>query len=294
MISTFAQKFVSLGISIIPIQYRDKRPAFTLLPNGWEEYKTRLTTQTELDAWSQHKINYGVVVGWGDLIVLDFDNTVEFHRWRLWAEKQLNPTRLISQMAFRVSTSRGVHLYLRLLSKSRNRKLGKIDLKADGYVLGPGSVHPSGAIYEPLSSMVFPSIQSLSDILPAALLAAHTEPSDVVKLPTIPVLSDPWAAINQPSSAITAGAVDRIKSKLRIEDMFQVLSPTSRDRRWQMTRCPLHDDHKPSMWVDVKSQLCGCFAGCTPKPLDSINLYARLNGLDNQSAIRLLADFYKG
>ena len=43
------------------------------------------------------------------------------------------------------------------------------------------------------------------------------------------------------------------------------------------------------MWVDTARGICGCYAGCTPKPFDVIDLYARLHGLDNRDAIKQLA-----
>ena len=45
----------------------------------------------------------------------------------------------------------------------------------------------------------------------------------------------------------------------------------------------------PSFWIDTTRQLCGCHAGCTPKPLDVIDLFARICSLGNDEAIRVLS-----
>jgi hypothetical protein len=42
------------------------------------------------------------------------------------------------------------------------------------------------------------------------------------------------------------------------------------------------------MWVDTGRQICGCYAGCTPKPLDVIDLYARMQGITTKEAIHEL------
>ena len=54
-----------------------------------------------------------------------------------------------------------------------------------------------------------------------------------------------------------------------------------------MIQCPFHDDKTPSFWIDTQRGLCGCHT-CGMKPLDVINLFARLNQVSNQEAIREL------
>jgi hypothetical protein len=50
---------------------------------------------------------------------------------------------------YRVSTEKGLHLYYatRQNYKSRNRLFPDLDVKGSGFVLGAGSIHPSGARY---------------------------------------------------------------------------------------------------------------------------------------------------
>ncbi len=293
-ISFWAQKFLCSGIAVFPIKYRDKRPDFRLLPTDntghptWEPFKSILPDTEQVQRWFDHGLhNYAVVTAWQNLVVLDFDDTEQYTRWLLWAARQDGLARSVAQHAFRVATSRGVHVYLRTLQpEKRNKKLRKVDIKAQGYVLGPGSVHPSGAVYTPLlDAWHFPVISALSDVLPVDLLLQHTEHIPGVALPPVAAPSiDPWQVASQPRS-FSGGLVERILKQLRIEDFFPDRQRTSGDGRWWMTRCPLHDDQRPSMWIDTRNQICGCYAGCTEKPLDAINLFARLNGLSNSNAI---------
>lgn len=288
----YPYEFLKAGIGIIPVQYRDKAPDHTQLPKvdghaTWEPFKTQLPTAADLNKWFSAPRNYGVVAGWMNLMILDFDDAGEYTRWRLWASK--TTARFAAENAFQVQTSRGVHVYLRCEIPGANRKVGKIDVKFKGYVLGPGSIHPSGAEYRALKSVLFfPVISHLSDILPAELLETSNLPSQVKTAPLV-ISNDPWQSAMESSRPAGIGAVEKIKKAMRIEDFFSELHPTSRDGRWQITCCPFHDDKHPSFWVDTEQQICGCFAGCTPKPLDVIGLHSKLYGLSNGEAIRLLA-----
>lgn len=284
------QDFLNNGIAVIPVIYRDKRPALST----WEPYKTILPKLADLDKWFSKPANYGVVMGWQDLLVLDFDDLNEYQKWRVWCSKTGGVMTVVAESAFKVLTSRGVHVYVRLPGE-RNKKIGKIDIKANGYVIGPGSVHPTGKIYQPFNEILcFPRVNRLADLLPAELLATHTEQTGAVRDPVrarpqpLPNL-DPWVRAMAPGTTQNSGLIDRIHAELKILDFFPQSTPTSADHRWWVTRCPFHDDKSPSFWIDSRDQVCGCFAGCTDRPMDVINLYSRLYGISNLDAIRLLA-----
>lgn len=276
-----AWKFVSSGIGVLPIQYRDKRPDFKLIQT-WEPLKTELPDYNTLQRWfSSGQHNYGVIAGWQGLVVIDFDDMPTYRAWMRWIERSHSAC----LRAYQVATGRGAHLYVRLPHKERNRKIGKIDIKADGYVLGPGSIHPSGAIYRAMREVYhFPKIRALSDVLPMEWLVQAPAPANVAAAQNVAM---PAAA--SPSQAPSGGLVDKVKKSFAIESFFPDARP-SRGMRWMLARCPLHDDHSPSMWIDTRDQVCGCFAGCTEKPLDVINLVGRINGLNNRDTIFYLAE----
>lgn len=289
-----AQRFYLMDNATIPVRPRDKRPALS----SWSEYQTQLPTPDDLTKWfvSGHN-NVGVVTGWHGLTVLDFDSQDMYRRWRRWAYASGSKTRMIAQAAYQVATSRGVHVYIHLHDAERNRHMMSIDIKGiGGYVLGEGSTHPTGAIYERVSpGMVIPSINALSEVLPATLLVA--EP-DLPPTATVPVQftkklaslsDDPWEVIVNPVQAPGQSVIDRIRSRLSLTDFFTTTQETSRDGRWRVAVCPFHDDKKPSFWLDTERGIGGCFSGCTRKPYDVIDLYARLYGLTNHEAIRILA-----
>ena len=157
-------------------------------------------------------------------------------------------------------------------------------------MLAPPSIHPSGAAYvavHPGAQVLVISV--LSDVLPAEVLVDNEPRPSGVHLPKVkpPTTNDPWIAAEQPDHG--ESAVEKIKADLTLEQFFPMRTKPAKGGRYWMTRCPLHDDKNPSMWLDLEAQRCGCFAGCTDQAIDVIDLYARLNDLSNAEAIRVLA-----
>lgn len=290
-----AQFWTMRNIAVVPIRYRDKRPLGNLLPDGkWENYKTVLPSDTEYQRWFSSRLrNIGVVVGWNNLVVIDFDRQAVYNKWLLWAARKGGWAGIVASQTYQVRTSRGVHVYVFTRERELNRKLEGIDIKAQsGYVLAPPSVHPSGAKYEAFDDNAeILSIDTLSEILPMDLLtssAAVTEyqnPGIAALVATKRVLQqDPWeSAVTVPDP--TRDLIVQIRERTSLLSWFPDVEQSSRDGRWWRARCPFHDDKVPSFWIDVQRGICGCFSGCTSKPLDVINLYARLHGISEREAI---------
>lgn len=282
-------QFLKSGIAVIPIENRGKRPYSVLLPrnddnnHSWEIYKSQLPTEYMVANWLNATTNYGVVTGWNGLIVLDFDSVSDYSKWRLWACKRGGFTQYIAEHAFQVQTSRGVHVYLRSAVPGTNRKLGNIDIKYRGYVVGPGSIHPSGAVYKPLrKSFVFPIITSLSDALPAQLLVTPDILSGkgvVAKA----IASDPWeTASNIGNIEPGQDLISAIRQRFKIDHFLKI---QRRFGKWGVAQCPFHDDNHPSFWIDTEREIGNCFACNFPKPLDVVNLFAIMHGISNLEAI---------
>jgi hypothetical protein len=281
------QQFLNIGISIIPINYKDKRPNARLLPKidnhpSWEPFKTRLPTEEELHTWFARPINYGVVMGWRDLVVIDFDDMAEYQNWLLWCNQRGQQARVVARLAYRVKTARGMHIYFRMPG-AVNQKINKIDIKANGYVLGPGSIHPTGAVYTAMqSAFIMPEVKNLTDILPA--------PKPGLIMPEKPVINTVQADPADPyevAMKVTGNHVDN-QSIARIKAKFDILAffPNARsiDNRYYHSICPFHDDQHVSLWIDRRNQVCKCWA-CMAKAENSIGVYARLNHIDYREAI---------
>jgi len=296
-----ARTWLALGIAVIPILYRSKLPYTDALrwvgsvdAEGnatWATYQSRLPTDAEIETWCRGpRFNLAVVTGWQGLVVFDFDRDNAYKAWLAWAQESETAAE-VAELTYRVTTGRGMHVYVGVAEPVRAGRVGVIDVKAaGGYVLIPPSIHPSGQPYravDPHCPIV--QVERLADVFPFELTAsapASVEPP-IIEPPT-----DPWAAADQPVVGGDGGpgSVARILNALRIEDLLPIPPQHGRPRRWLLTRCPLHDDQRPSFWIDTEQQIAGCFAGCTPKPLDAIGLYARLHHLSNTEAIRELAN----
>lgn len=295
-----ALQFLKLGISVIPLLHRNKKPDAALIGGGWEKYTTILSTNEEVYAWlASDWCNYGVICGWSNLVVLDFDSLDYFGLWHLWA-RAAGLARVV-ETSFKVLTARGVHVYLRTHDAAANEKRVGIDVQAQHkFVVGPGCTHATGTQYVPVGALRLVQVESVESVLPIELFpsvrpdascgqtGASWNPlstDDRLKSATNNTEYDPF------QMAMFAGGADLIstvKSRVRIETLFTDVQKTSRDGRWLVTLCPFHDDHNPSMWIDAQRQICGC-ATCGMRPMDAVNLYARMHNLSDADAVRVMA-----
>lgn len=295
-----ALEFLKSGIAVIPLRHRGKEPESAMMGGTWEKYRTALPTEYDVTRWLYSNWqNYGVVAGWHDLVIIDFDDRDAYEMWRGWFDL-LNKHTQVYPMPYIVKTARGAHVYISMLAAGElaNEKRRGVDLKFHGYVVGPGSIHPSGAMYEAITEFRLIDVFSLDTILPLDLFP-KIDPShsggqidgiflDAVSTPNVnlaPTAYDPFRM------AMFAGQTDLIgivKAHVKIESFFSKIQRTSADGRWYATRCPFHDDHNPSMWIDIKRQICGCNS-CKFKPMDVINLYARIHNMDESTAISAMA-----
>lgn len=135
------------GLSVIPVPRPDGRHDGKVPAIRWAEYQTRQPTEDELRDWFRGPQNLAIITGAiSNLVVVDADSREGLR----WAVRHLPYT------PWQVRTSRGFHLYFRhpgvpIRNRAKlNTRDGKIavDVRGDGgYVIGPGSVHASGAVY---------------------------------------------------------------------------------------------------------------------------------------------------
>lgn len=279
----------TMGVATIPIGYRSKQPKVKWLP-----YTEQLPTINELENWfASDLVNIGIITGWQNLCIIDFDDMDVFMRWYTWANAKGGKAKDVAQNARMHRSARGVHIYI-LSENVDNMKLPKIDILAHRkYALLPPSLHPSGTRYTVYRETLPIPVTSLYDVFPKTLIdgAITAKANPVLTTPTI--LSntgtdevDPWSLAGTDTQE---NVVEQIKQQIHITDILSGQTFEKSTNGWLMTRCPLHDDRNPSMWINAKNTLCGCNAGCTPLPLDVINLYAHIHGINNVQAIHELA-----
>lgn len=282
----FVKMFINIGIAMIPLHHRSKIP---MLPS-WEPFKSRLPSHTEYQVWfTTDWCNYGVIAGWCNLAFLDFDSMDAFSLWFDYF-CLLNKHCEVYPMPFIVRTSRGAHVYISFPPGGVNERRRGCDVKFHGYVVGPGCVHPNGTQYTALTAFRLIEVFSLDTILPLDLFPVVT-PEPVKIGEPIPFTPTEYQAYDPFTSASAASDVDlisKVKQSVRIENLFSSVHRTSTDGRWLAALCPFHDDKHPSLWIDTRRQLCGCQV-CGMKPMDVLNLYARMHNISESVAVGALA-----
>ena len=291
-----ALQFLSLGIGIIPLYHRNKKPDTSVIGGTWEQYSVSLCSAAEVSSWLIGDWrNYGVVAGWNNLVIIDFDNIEYFKVWKLWAMGS-DVARIIDS-AFKVTTSRGIHVYVStidpVVNEKRISKSGGIDVQAQRkFVVGPGSIHPSGHVYQPQGEMVFPLVLGgIEEILPLDLFPRVVSEIETGSMPAVEIQHNNTEYDAFSVASFTSEQVDlitKVKSMVRIENLFTDVQKTSPDGRWYAARCPFHNDSHPSLWIDARRQLCGCQV-CNMKPMDAINLYSRMHNVPESIAVSQLA-----
>jgi hypothetical protein len=142
---------VSLGLSTFPIPRSDGERFDGKLPAiPWRQYQRRRPTDAELTFWFQPNMPMNVAIVTGavsGVVAVDADNE-EALRWCV-ARLPYTP--------WQTRTARGWHLFYRhpgipIRNRARLESLmGRVavDVRGDGgYVIAPGSVHASGALYQ--------------------------------------------------------------------------------------------------------------------------------------------------
>ena len=135
------------GFKVFPLKIQRKEPLF----NGWQGDATN--EENVIQGWGKTyaDYNYGILTGNG-FFVIDFDLNESDD---IYKEIQRVQERLGSfELGTLVKTGRGYQLYCSaggfdIRSNCQKRLTDKVDIKgAGGYVVGPGSIHPSGTRYE--------------------------------------------------------------------------------------------------------------------------------------------------
>lgn len=235
-------ELLALGYRPIPLAAGAKTPpkAFPLA----DYLSGAPITPDVIEAWARRwpeATNTGLLCG-GDLLVIDADNTATV-RYLDAIGLPMTPV---------VETSRGRHYYFQRPAWLTSSQTGEgaplpgLDAKATGYVVAPGSVHPSGAEYRALVPLDTPLAE-----LPEWL-------ADMLRRNAAPTPN----AITPPQ---TASATDTSNLLTAIEAALGVTSFNAAGFSNSVS-CPFHDDHHASAtWTRDGGGQLYCHAGCRPQ-----------------------------
>lgn len=286
----FTQRFLAVGIAIMPLYHRSKEPMLA----SWRQFQSTLPDTEYLAQWFPTDWNnYAVICGWNNLVVIDFDNIEWFNIWCLWCNDLWAN---IADVAFKVRTRKGMHVYLTTETPVSNDKRvaikGGIDVQAQGkYVVGPLSTHPSGHVYEPIGEMVFPMVESIDAILPLDLFPRVSNAPAVFNGAPVEIQSThtEYQDAFSLASGNSTDLISKVKASVRIESLYQGIQRSSTDGRWLKALCPFHKDAHQSAWIDTVRQLAGCQV-CGMRPMDVLNVYARMKNVSVSVAVKMLAE----
>lgn len=128
------------GLRVFPVRAAGKEPAV----RSWKEYESNPATSREIAAWDASDDNVGVVCGEASgVVIVDVDSPQ--------AQEVVDALNFPETPC--VKTAKGRHYYFRYpqFHVGNAVRIGDTELDirgSGGYVVGAGSVHPSGALYE--------------------------------------------------------------------------------------------------------------------------------------------------
>jgi hypothetical protein len=134
--SDTAIAFAMRGWKVLPIAPKAKIPYFPLAKNG---YKSATDDTEKIASWfrTEVQLNFGVACAPSKLVVFDVDY------------RNGGDVCGLNLDTFTVRTGNGLHLYYSVNDATFGGKLRQgVDIKFNGYVVAPTSIHPSGAVYE--------------------------------------------------------------------------------------------------------------------------------------------------
>ena len=135
-ISDTAIAYAMRGWKVLPVTPREKTPFFPIAKAG---YKSATNNPAEVALWFRQEIelNFGIACAPSKLVVFDVDF------------RNGGDTQGLNLDTFTVRTGDGLHLYYKASGESFAGKLRQgVDIKFNGYVVAPTSIHPNGAMYE--------------------------------------------------------------------------------------------------------------------------------------------------
>ena len=265
-----ALMWLERGEDLLPVQPETKH-----LVGGFGPYRKRINTRDEARRWFGSSSPYNLAVcSRGDLLALDFDNTSLFIKWSDNIPSQLAIT-------YQETSPHGFHVFYKCPQLPPGIRLVKgVEIKPV-IVCAPSRFPREGSahfIYRPvdLCAEVI-QVQSYENVCSSLL----SQPTSV---------KAPGRLAGPPGPGNDQSIIAKIKAGYNLLDYATTLTDmksSSSDGRWWRGRCPLHNDHNPSFWVDSERGTWGCHT-CGIRG-DIINLYSVVNRVEVSDAIRALA-----
>jgi len=254
--------WLSQGVALLPVQPGSKR-----LIGGFGPYQRCISDQEGARFWfGSRRCNLAICTG-GGVVALDFDSVAAYQAfcdsWDVCAQTLTERTK------------RGFHVYFAGDSDSGTLPAWGAEVKGRGGFVTVAPSVVAGVIYSPVCGS---SLARLPDSLSLSDSSLYTEGRE--------------AGGHLPQGDGGGDTIARIKAVFDVLGLVEATGRAGRIMgrgRFLNCRCVLgiHEDKKPSMWIDTERGLWGCH-GCQAHG-DVVNLYARLHGIGVQQAIHDMA-----
>lgn len=265
------------GITPIPLVYRTKRPVVK-----WGEWRNQLPPLHLVKQWFAGLYNIAIIIS-GDLVVLDFDETPQYHKWRIAHPK--------AATTYTVKSNRGYHVYLYVTAPTATAGMAGGEILAAGHQLTvPPSVHESGHMYRAVGARSIMRIGSLAEI---DIVPIETQRVEVVSADNDDRAPRVWLPTGEDNGQWAGTPVKDIKRAVSINELFKrfgLVLPTDGGKSYLIS-CPFHEDSTPSMqiWPSDNHAKCHSPSCRAHKNMDVIDLAALWWNVSNYTAIRMLA-----
>lgn len=254
-----ALTYLGNNYSVMPLPYGQKSPPRL---KSWKEFQERKPTEAEVKEWfSKEPCNIAIITGnISGIVVVDTDSPEA----ELWVQKNLPETPLKSK------TKTGFHRLYRFPAVDVKNKVhvntssGKLslDIRANGgYIVAPGSLHPSDECWSKEDYKKLSPFQKLEIALKGGFYYEETQDWQCINPDAVPIFDSTWFQIenksqsNSPSSKAKVTHEEIIKlAEVYILDAPQAIEGAGGDATTFKVACDLVrgfdlsiDDAMPAM-----------------------------------------------
>lgn len=257
------------NIPVVPVRYMDKAPLVK-----WKRWVGKEQPKQLVINWFTNKYpcNLGVILSSG-LCVVDFDDPFSYLSW---SERVPHLAK-----SYTARTGRGLHVYLWLAREERfTYHFDGGELKCNGIVVAPPSIHKSGRAYSDKSE--FSRILGVAGIddIGVRIMDSEVDPTSIER-----------KGYKRKSDGDTIGKIKDVFPIARflaeyIEGGYRSLGDGT-----FITKCPFHDDNNPSLRVYPEEGFCFCYSpSCVAhRSTDVVKAASLLWNVSNTEAVHVMA-----
>lgn len=267
-----ALRWLDVGIIPIPLRYRSKSPVVK-----WGQWCDKLPPTELVNRWFAGLRNMAIIIS-GNLIVLDFDIAMFYHKWRI-----TNPT---IATTYTVKSRRGYHVYLYTKTPTETACMQGGEILASGHMLTvPPSTHESGHVYHVVGGGDILTVSGLDEIGITIIERNQTNTNK----DELPDSNRVWLPVAGGGEDWDEEPVDYVKNRIDMFDLLIRFGMKPGSGKSAVMLCPFHEDKNPSFQVWHDGAYCHASNCIAHRQLDVIGMAALYWQVSQSRAIGMLA-----